>query len=109
MKITEITPHNAALKELGRRLVLLRKQQGFTQAGIAAAAGLGVATISRIEAGQDAQFGSWIKLFNVLGITPVLDALLPEEILSPMAEVKKQRRRWKTPHKDKRTWGDGKS
>ena len=109
MEITETTPHTAALKELGRRLVLLRKQQGLTQAGIAAEAGLGVATVIRIEAGQDAQFSSWLKLFKVLGITPTLDVLLPEEILSPMAEVIKHRRQRKTSSRSKGAWGDGKS
>lgn len=107
MKITTTTPSSVALKELGRRLVLLRKQQGFTQARIAAEAGLGVATVIRIEAGQDAQFSSWLKLFNVLGITQALDVLLPDEILSPMAEVKKQRRPRKATSKSKNIWGDG--
>ncbi|PCJ19689.1 MAG: transcriptional regulator [SAR86 cluster bacterium] len=109
MKIAETTPHNTALHELGRRLALLRKQQGFTQANIANEAGLGVATVNRIEAGQDAQFSSWLKLFKVLGITSQLDVLLPEEILSPMAEVKKQRRQTRVSSKGTSTWGDGKS
>ena len=109
MKITATTPNSVALKELGRRLVLLRKQQGFTQARIAAEAGLGVATVIRIEAGQDAQFSSWLKLFNVLGITQALDVLLPNEILSPMAEVIRQSKPRKAASKSKNIWGDGKS
>lgn len=109
MKIVKNTPHNIVLTELGRRLVLVRKQQGFTQAELAKQAGLGVVTIIRIESGQDAQFSSWIKLINVLGITPTLDALLPEEILSPMSEVQKQRRQKKTASRNKSIWGDGKS
>ncbi len=108
MKITDITPHSAALKELGRRLALLRKQQGFTQARIASAAGLGIATVNRIEAGQDAQLSSWLKLFKVLGIASALDVLLPEEILSPMTEAIKQNRKRKMPSKKKGTWEDGK-
>jgi transcriptional regulator with XRE-family HTH domain len=109
MKITETTPHSTALKEFGRRLVLLRKRQGFSQTSIAEKAGLGVATVHRIEAGQDAQFSSWLKLFKVLGITSQLDVLLPEEILSPLAEAKKQRKQFKGATKGKRVWGDGKS
>ena len=108
MRITDITPHSAALKELGRRLALLRKQQGFTQARIASAAGLGIATVNRIEAGQDAQLSSWLKLFKVLGIASALDVLLPEEILSPMTEAIKQNRKRKMPSKKKGTWEDGK-
>ena len=109
MKITKATPHLTTLKELGRRLVLVRKQQGFTQAELAKEAGLGVVTILRIERGQDAQFSSWIKLFNVLGMAAELDALLPEEILSPMSEVHKQRRRKKSVSRSMNIWGDGKS
>jgi transcriptional regulator with XRE-family HTH domain len=109
MKITKTTPHLTALKELGRRLALVRKQQGFTQAELAKEAGLGVVTVLRMESGQDAQFSSWIKLFNVLGVTPTLDALLPEEILSPMSEVQKQHQRKKPGAKNKNIWGDGKS
>lgn len=109
MKITQATPHNTALEELGRRLVLQRKQQGFTQAQIAAEAGLGVATINRIEAGQDAQLSSWLKLFKVLGNTEALDAVLPEAIHSPMAEVKKQRKQRRSVSEARAIWGDGKS
>ncbi|MCH8264002.1 MAG: helix-turn-helix domain-containing protein [Proteobacteria bacterium] len=109
MKITDITPNSAALKELGRRLALLRKRQGFTQARIAGAAGLGIATVNRIEAGQDAQFSSWLKLFKVLGIASALDVLLPEEVLSPMAEAMKQNKKPKLPPRKKGAWEDGKS
>ncbi len=109
MKITKTTPHLTTLKELGRRLVLVRKQQGFTQAELAKEAGLGVVTVLRIERGQDAQFSSWIKLFNVLGMAAELDALLPEETLSPMSEVQKQHRRKKSVSRSKNIWGDGKS
>lgn len=109
IKITKTTPHLTALRELGRRLALVRKQQRFTQAQLAKEAGLGVATVIRIESGQDAQFSSWIKIFNVLEITPALNALLPEEILSPMSEVQKRNRRKKTDSGNKNIWGDGKS
>lgn len=109
MKITKTTPHLATLEELGRRLELLRKQQGYTQAKLAKEAGLGVATIIRIESGQDSQLSSWIKLLNVLGMTSVLDGLFPEKILSPMTEVKSQHRQKKSEPRDKNIWGDGKS
>jgi len=109
MKITDTTPHNTALIELGRRLTLLRKQQRFTQARIASESGLGIATVNRIEAGQDAQFSSWLKLFRALGISSALDVLLPEAILSPMTEVRNQNRKRKTESEKKVAWEDGKS
>jgi len=109
MKITNTTTHLSTLEELGRRLALARKQQGYTQVQLAKEAGLGVVTIIRIESGQDAQFSSWIKIFNVLEKTPVIDALLPEQILSPMAEVQKKRRRGDPTTQGPHVWGDGKS
>ncbi len=109
MKITNTTPHLSTLEELGRRLALTRKQQGYTQARLAEEAGLGVITIVRIENGQDAQFSSWIKIFGVLDKTPVIDALLPEQILSPMSEVQKQSRRSGKKARSQHFWGDGKS
>lgn len=92
MKITEKTPHKAALKELGRRVALARKNKRMNQSEMARACGLGVATIARIETGQDAQFSSWLKIFGVLGLTAALDQLVPENLISPMSEVQRGRR-----------------
>ena len=58
MKMTETTPHKVALEELGRRVALARKNKRMNQSEMARASGLGVATIARIETGQDAQFSS---------------------------------------------------
>jgi len=88
MKIVNTTPHAAALKELGRRVALARKNKRMNQTGMAKASGLGVATIARIEAGQDAQFSSWLKIFAVLGLKEGLDQLLPKNLTSPMSEAK---------------------
>ena len=93
MKVGEQTPDGAALAELGRRLEVVRKQLGLSQARLAQEAGLGVATLRRIEDGQDAQLGSWIKLLRALGLSAGLDGLLPESFRSPMADVRGPRRR----------------
>ena len=93
MKIEEQTPDRAALEELGRRLGVVRKQLGLSQARLAEEAGLGVATLRRIEDGQDAQLGSWIKLLRALGLPAGIDGLLPESFRSPMADVRGTRRR----------------
>lgn len=96
MNINSLTPENEILNELGRRLARMRKQQGYTQIQLAEQAGLGVATLRRIEAGQDSTMESWLKLLKALQQMPAVDALLPESIRSPMAEVKKKRRGLKT-------------
>ena len=87
MEIDYLTPEGTILAEMGLRLARLRKQQGFTQTRLAEEAGLGVATLRRIESGQDGQMASWLKLLKALGMTGSIDALLPESLASPMAEV----------------------
>lgn len=93
MKIDPLTPKLAALQELGTRLARTRKQRGFTQTALAQEAGIGVATLRRIEDGQDAQLGSWFKVLKALGMTDAVDGLVPGELASPMEEVKRDRRR----------------
>jgi transcriptional regulator with XRE-family HTH domain len=88
MKIIDTTPYAVALEELGRRVALARKNTRMNQTEMAKASGLGIATIARIEKGQDAQFSSWLKIFSVLGLKASLDQLLPENLTSPMSEAK---------------------
>ncbi len=87
MKISSLTPETEILKELGVRLARLRKQHGVSQTRLAEEAGIGVATLRRIEAGQDSQIESWLKVLKSLGMTSAVDALLPEHFNSPMAEA----------------------
>lgn len=93
MKLTNLTPESQCLQELGTRLAHIRKQQGYSQASLATAAGLGIATLRRIESGQDGQISSWLKLLRALGMANALDTLLPEDFRSPMAEVRATRKR----------------
>ena len=88
MKIDNITPEHTILEELGGRLATIRKQKGFSQTRLAEAAGIGVATLRRIEAGNDSQMESWLKLLKPLDMLAAVDLLLPENYRSPMAEVK---------------------
>ena len=97
MKVTQLTPENQSLSELGERLARIRKQQGYSQEKLAAAAGIGVATLRRIEDGQDSQLSSWLKLLKALQMSAAVDALLPEDFRSPMAEVLNTGSKRKTP------------
>ena len=107
MRIDALTPEAEALKELGRRLARIRKQQGFTQTRLAEEAGCGVATLRRIEAGQDSQMGSWIKLLKSLQMVSLIDGLMPESFQSPMAEALASKKRWRRKPKTAGvTWGD---
>lgn len=107
MGIDELTPEHEALKTLGRRLAQVRKRQGLSQTRLAEEAGLGVATLRRIEAGQDSQMGSWIKLLKTLHMSASLDALVPASFQSPMAEALASRKGWRRkPKAAGLTWGD---
>ena len=93
MKIDRLTPNPAVLKELGERLARIRKQQGYSQEALAEAAGLGVATLRRIEDGNDSKLGSWLRILRALQMEASIDALLPENFRSPLAEVKSAQKR----------------
>ena len=105
MKIDHLSPDKSILKELGARLARVRKQQGYSQNRLAEQAGLGVATLRRIEDGQDSQLGSWLKLLKALQMTAAIDQLVPEHFKSPMAEVKQQKKSRKK-HEAGIVWGD---
>ena len=87
MNINQLTPEREILREFGNRLARIRKQQGLSQVELAEEAGIGVATLRRIEGGQDGLFESWLKILKALNMVAAIDALLPETLNSPMAEV----------------------
>lgn len=93
MKLDHLTPNAAMLAELGDRLARVRKQRGLTQEALAAEAGVGVATLRRIEDGSDGKLGSWLRLLKALDLAASIDALLPEDLRSPMAEARRRGRR----------------
>lgn len=87
MNIDQLHPNQQILAELGHRLARMRKQRGFSQVRLAEQAGIGIATLKRIEAGHDSQMESWLKLLKALDLVSALDAFLPESFSSPMQEV----------------------
>lgn len=103
LKINMLMPEPEILKELGARLARLRKQQRLSQTELAQQAGIGVATLRRLESGQDSQFVTWLKLMKTLDRLSAIEALLPEEIRSPRAEANANIRRRK---KAVVAWGD---
>ena len=107
-KITKFTPESEILKELAKRMRQIRKAKGYTQVELAAEAGIGIATLRRIESGQDSNLISWLKLLKVLEMITAIDQLLPNTFNSPMANIlgEKIRKRKKTSFQGKFTWGD---
>ena len=117
MNIDHITPDQVILSELGQRLARVRKQQGLSQTVLAQEAGLGVATLRRIESGKSGQMESWLKIMKALRMTASVDAFLPEKFDSPRAQVISGKVRRSKPDKDKQSsenqvaeapikWGD---
>lgn len=109
MRIDPLSPHRAILAELGQRLTRVRKSRRLSQQALSEQAGVGVATLRRIEDGSDAQLGSWLKILKALGMESSIDSLLPETFRSPVAEVlsaKRRKRRRDQPLCGDFTWGD---
>lgn len=96
MRITSDNTDEAVLAELGARLARTRLERNLTQAQLADEAGVGTATVERMEAGQTAKLSSVIRVLRVLGLLDGLDRLVPEPTPSPIERLKlagKQRQR----------------
>jgi transcriptional regulator with XRE-family HTH domain len=93
MNIEELMTDAAVLTELGRRLARHRLERNWTQAEMAARAGLGQATVQRVERGESVQMTSMIKLLRTLGLLGGLDAAVPEAITLPIAQLEREQRR----------------
>jgi transcriptional regulator with XRE-family HTH domain len=106
MIIDHLTPVDSTLTELGRRLALARKQQGLSQQNLADAAGIGVATLRRIEGGSDGQMGSWVKVLRALDRIHAVNNLLPEVLRSPMADARAARKKQGARKSGKRPAGE---
>ena len=79
------------LLEIGNRLARLRLEKNLTQAELAQQAGVGLATLQRLEAGASGtQLSGFLRIGRVLGILDRLDAFIPEPQESPMNLLRRQ-------------------
>ena len=93
MQLTEILTIDGVLAELGSRVERHRLESNRTQAELAEEAGVGRATLQRLERGQSVQSSSLIKVLRVLGLLAALDIALPETLELPIAELARAERR----------------
>ncbi len=93
MHLDELMTDTAVLAELGRRLARHRLERNWTQAEMAAQAGVGQATVQRAERGESVQMTSMIKLLRALGLLGGLDAAVPESIDLPIAQLEREQRK----------------
>lgn len=93
MHFDQITTDAAVLAEFGRRLERHRLEHNWTQAALAAEAGIGQATVQRAERGESVQMTSMIKLLRGLGLLGGLDVAIPESIDLPIAQLERDQRK----------------
>lgn len=96
MKITAENTDEAALAELGSRLARTRLERNLSQHDLAREAGVGRATVERLESGRGATLTNTIRVLRALDLLDALDRLVPEPLPSPIERLKlqgRQRRR----------------
>jgi transcriptional regulator with XRE-family HTH domain len=82
--IRQTTTTEEILRELGQRMARYRLQQNRTLADVAAAAGVGVRTAIRAEAGERPTLETIVRLLRALGRLDALNAFLPVPLVSPL-------------------------
>ena len=93
MRISDLRTDEAVLAELGRRLAQQRLERNLTQERLAEDAGIGRATLQRLEDGRSVQLSSLVKLLRALDLFDALDAAVPERVELPIARLEREQRR----------------
>jgi transcriptional regulator with XRE-family HTH domain len=109
MRIDQEMTTEAVLAELGRRMADRRLDRGLTQEQMAARAGIGRATLQRLEAGGSIQLTSVVKLLRALDLLDALDVALSAGVDAAGADAQGgdgRRRRAPRQHRA-RASGDG--
>jgi transcriptional regulator with XRE-family HTH domain len=99
----------AVLAELGDRLERHRLERNWTQAELAAEAGIGQATVQRAERGESVQMTSMVKLLRALGLLAALDDAIPEAVDLPIAQLEREQRKTRRRRARSRRNGSGNS
>jgi transcriptional regulator with XRE-family HTH domain len=84
---------DAVLGEIGERLTLLRLARNQTQDELAGEAGVSVDTVRRLESGRSTTLSAFLRVLRSLDLLEGLDALIPEPLASPLAELEHARAR----------------
>lgn len=91
--LNDLLTNDAVLAELGRRLERQRLERNLTQDELAERAGIGRATLQRLERGESVQSTSFVKLLRALDLLEALDAALPQALERPIAQLERERLR----------------
>lgn len=90
MKIRATTRTEAVLAELGGRIQRHRLDRNQTQADLAGEAGVGEATLRRLEGGESVTLANLIRVLRALDHLSGLDEVLPEPIVSPVELARRE-------------------
>jgi len=83
MRIRQTTRTPAVLQELGYRIERLRLQRNQSLADLAEAAGVGTATLQRLETGKNAKLSTVIQVLRAMNRLGDLDNIIPDAEVSP--------------------------
>jgi transcriptional regulator with XRE-family HTH domain len=96
MKIEPGMADDVTLRELGERLARARLERNLTQGALANQAGVSKRTVERLESGEVAtKLSGFLRVCRVLGLMERFNALIPEPVPSPIAQLKLQGRKRK--------------
>jgi transcriptional regulator with XRE-family HTH domain len=91
MRLQDLTTDDAILRELGQRLERQRVERNLSQEQMADEAGVGRATLQRLERGESVQMTSMVKVLRTLRLLDGLDAAIPERVVLPIAQLQRER------------------
>jgi len=88
VRLTDSGTTREVMAELGERLRRYRLQQNRPIQEVAEAAGVGLRTAVRAEAGENPTLATVVKILRALGRLEALDAFLPPALPSPIEMAK---------------------
>lgn len=115
MQINHDAGDAAVLGELGARIARMRLEQNISQEDLATRAGVGVATVRRLEGGRSGSLSNLVRIMRALGQLDRLDAAIAEPLPSPLQQLqiggsRRQRagrsRATSPAHEEPWRWGD---
>jgi transcriptional regulator with XRE-family HTH domain len=93
MRLADLNTDAAVVTELGLRIARHRRERNWTQADFAREAGVGQATVQRVERGRSVQMTTMVRLLRTLDLLGALDDAIPESVRLPIAELEREQRR----------------
>ena len=110
MKITNGMTNQIILKEIGTRLQNYRLDMNMKQSELSKKSGVSVATIRRLESGEDVGLSKVVSILLAMGLSSNLDFIIPEEIVNPIDVSSLGHTRKRAMKKDKKEdniiWGE---